>query len=285
MSFDSRIVARAANTLRQDIVKMLTAAGSGHPGGSLSAADILATIYFGDILRYRPDQPDWPGRDRFILSKGHAAPVLYATLARAGYFPLDELATLRQLGSRLQGHPDMRKLPGVEVSTGSLGQGLSISSGFALGLAEAWREAECPAPGPQRVFTLLGDGELDEGQVWEAAMFAAARHLDNLVAIVDNNGLQIDGHLEEVLDLGDISAKFEAFGWQVFSCDGNDVGQVHAALLEAIATTAKPAVVLAHTIKGKGVSFMEDQCGWHGKAPSQEQCAKACQELEDANGE
>lgn len=264
---------------------MLTAAGSGHPGGSLSAADILATIYFGDILRYRPDQPDWPGRDRFILSKGHAAPVLYATLARAGYFPLDELATLRQLGSRLQGHPDMRKLPGVEVSTGSLGQGLSISSGFALGLAEAWREAECPAPGPQRVFTLLGDGELDEGQVWEAAMFAAARHLDNLVAIVDNNGLQIDGHLEEVLDLGDISAKFEAFGWQVFSCDGNDVGQVHAALLEAIATTAKPAVVLAHTIKGKGVSFMEDQCGWHGKAPSQEQCAKACQELEDANGE
>lgn len=262
-----------ASRIRCDIVSMLADAGSGHPGGSLSAADIVATLYFGGIMDYDPAEPYRPNRDRFILSKGHAAPVLYAALARAGYFPLEELHTLRRLGSRLQGHPDSKKLPGVEVCTGSLGQGLSISAGLALGLRGS-NEAGT-------VFTLLGDGEVEEGQVWEAAMFAAHNHLDNLVAIIDNNTLQIDGHTYEVVDPGDIGAKLVAFGWHTIEVDGHDIAALSTALLTAKDYKGAPVAVIAHTVKGKGVSFMEDQACWHGKAPDRVQCAKALCEIED----
>jgi transketolase len=258
--------------MRSDILKIITLAGSGHPGGSLSAADIVATLYFGDVLRYRPDQPDWPARDRFILSKGHAAPVLYAALAQAGYFEAKELATLRKLGSRLQGHPDSRKLPGVEVSTGSLGQGLSIAAGCAYGLRASGQD-------DPRVYVLLGDGELQEGQVWEAALFAGHQALGNLIAIVDNNGLQIDGATEEVLSLGNIAAKFAAFGFSTQEIDGHDILAIKDALTKAAAYREGPVAIIAHTVKGKGISFMENQCGWHGKAPSEELCDKALAEL------
>jgi len=267
----ARIEAIAA-AMRSDILKMITLAGSGHPGGSLSAADIVATLYFGDVLRYRADQPDWPERDRFILSKGHGAPVLYSALAQAGYFDASELSTLRKLGSRLQGHPDSQKLPGVEVSTGSLGQGLSIASGLAYGLA-------MDGQNEQQVYVLLGDGELQEGQVWEAAMFASHNHLGNLVAIIDNNNLQIDGALDEVVGLGDIAAKFEAFGFKVLEIDGHDIPAIKKALTEARAYSEGPVAIIAHTIKGKGISFMENQASWHGKAPSAEQCDAALTEL------
>lgn len=261
-----------ARTIRCDIIRMLTASGSGHPGGSLSAADIMAALFFGGILDYRASNPTWEQRDRFILSKGHAAPVLYATLARAGYFPTDELLTLRKLGSRLQGHPDSKKLPGVEVCTGSLGQGLSISSGLALALRMDGNSAS--------VFTLLGDGEIEEGQVWEAALFASHEKLSNLIAIVDNNHLQIDGHTNEVVDSCDVGARFAAFGWHVLPVDGHDVAALLDVLSEAKAYAEGPVVVVAQTVKGKGVSFMEDQVGWHGKAPNAEQCAAALAELE-----
>ncbi|MDR1184177.1 MAG: transketolase [Coriobacteriales bacterium] len=285
MAFDVEVTKRKAAEMRCDILKMITLAGSGHPGGSLSATDIVATLFFGDIVHYRADEPDWPGRDRFILSKGHAAPVLYAALARAGYFELSELSTLRKFGSRLQGHPDSQKLPGVEVATGSLGQGLSVATGMAYGLTANVQDRQA-ADGQatdtelvQRVFVLLGDGELQEGQVWEAALFAAHRRLGNLIAIVDNNNLQIDGALDEVVGLGDIGAKFAAFDWKVFETDGHDISALRRTLEEALAWGEGPAVVIAHTVKGKGVSFMEDQCGWHGKAPSDEQCDNALDEL------
>jgi transketolase len=289
MGFDATEIRRRAAAMRCDILKMIALAGSGHPGGSLSAADILAVLYFGEVVRHRPNEPTWEGRDRFILSKGHAAPVLYATLAHAGYFEVSELATLRSFGSRLQGHPDSRKLPGVEVATGSLGQGLSIAAGMAYGLAASGRSEQseqnehgsAPASSAiQQVFVLLGDGELQEGQVWEAAMFAAHQRLGNLVAIVDNNNLQIDGALEEVVGLGDIPAKFTAFGWKALEVDGHNVTQLKQALEEASAHTGGPVVIVAHTVKGRGVSFMENQCGWHGKAPSDEQCDRALAELE-----
>ena len=271
MGFQPSAVKRAAAVMRSDILKMITAAGSGHPGGSLSATDVVATLYFGDVLRYRATEPNWPGRDRFILSKGHAAPVLYAVLAQAGYFERSELATLRKFGSRLQGHPDSLKLPGVEVSTGSLGQGLSIAAGLAYGLVASGQDE-------QRVYVLLGDGELQEGQVWEAAMFAAHRGLSNLIAIIDNNNLQIDGHLDEVVGLGDIAAKFKAFGFNTVEIDGHDPADIHAALQAAMTATA-PTAIVAHTVKGKGVSFMENQAGWHGKAPNGELCDQALAEL------
>jgi transketolase len=212
---DPNALAKTCRQMRRDIVEMVGAAGSGHPGGSLSSVEIVASLYFG-VMRHDPARPDWPERDRFVLSKGHAAPVLYAALAAAGYFPREELATLRKLGSRLQGHPDARKLPGVEVSTGSLGQGLALANGLALALR---LDAAATASIDDRtVFCLLGDGELQEGSVWEAAMFAAHYRLDNVVAIVDANGLQIDGATSEVMDLGDIGAKFAAFGWSVIAC-------------------------------------------------------------------
>ncbi|HIW76178.1 MULTISPECIES: transketolase [Gordonibacter] len=259
---------RRANEMRVDIVRMIAEAGSGHPGGSLSCTDILCALYFGGVMEHDPANPTWEGRDRFILAKGHAAPALYAVLAQAGYFPREELLTLRKLGSRLQGHPDSNQLPGVEVSTGSLGQGLSIAAGAAAGLKLEGA--------PQAVFTLLGDGECQEGQVWEAAMFAAHRGLDNLVAIVDRNGLQIDGRTSDVCDPGDVAAKFTAFGWDAREVDGHDIPALVEALSAAKADrTGTPHVLVARTIKGKGVPFMEDQAGWHGKAPNAEQLEEA----------
>ncbi|MDI6843809.1 MAG: transketolase [Anaerosomatales bacterium] len=271
---DVGAVEELARGMRCDIVEMLAEAGSGHPGGSLSAADIVAVLY-GAVLRHDPARPDDPDRDRFVLSKGHAAPVLYAALARTGYFGRDHLKTLRKLGSMLQGHPDSTKTPGVEISTGSLGQGLAVSNGMALALRRDGRT------GPT-VFCLLGDGELQEGEVWEAAMFAPHHGLTNVVAIVDHNGLQIDGACSEVMCLGDIAQKFRAFGWDAVECDGHDV----PGLLETLGTAreraeaaGRPAAVVCHTVKGKGVSFMEGNADWHGKAPNREEAAAALAEL------
>jgi transketolase len=261
--------------MRRDIIEMVGGAGSGHPGGSLSAVEIVATLY-GAVMRHDPADPHLPGRDRFVLSKGHAAPVLYAALAEHGYFPREELSTLRKLGSRLQGHPDMRKLPGVEVSTGSLGQGLALSNGMALGLRLDGVEENGPT-----VFCLLGDGECQEGEVWEAAMLASHYRLTNLVAIVDLNGLQIDGPTRDVMDVSDIGDKFAAFGWTVMACDGHAVEGLYDALTRAKAGTVGPVVIVARTTKGKGVSFMENLCDWHGKAPNADECARALAELSE----
>ena len=264
-----------ANDIRCDIVRMIAEAGSGHPGGSLSCTDILVALYFGGVLDHDPADPARADRDRFILGKGHAAPALYATLAHAGYFGRDELMTLRKLGSRLQGHPDSNQVPGVEVSTGSLGQGLSIAAGAAAG----FKLEGVPAS----VFCLLGDGECQEGQVWEAAMFAAHRGLDNLVAIVDRNGLQIDGRTCDVCDPGDLGAKFAAFGWDAREVDGHDIGALTCALGAAKADRGgKPHAFIARTVKGRGVPFMENEAGWHGKAPNAEQAARALAALEGA---
>ena len=258
--------------MRIDIVRMIAEAGSGHPGGSLSCADILCALYFGGVMKHDPNNPKAADRDRFILAKGHAAPALYAALAHAGYFPREELGTLRKLGSRLQGHPDSDLVPGVEVSTGSLGQGLSIAAGLAAGQKLAEDE--------HAVFALLGDGECQEGQVWEAAMFAAHNKLDNLIAIVDRNQLQIDGRTCDVCDPGDLDAKFAAFGWDVSQVDGHDI----EALISVFATakedrSGKPHAVIAHTVKGKGVSFMENEAGWHGVAPNDDELERALDEL------
>lgn len=277
-SFDAAEVRRRAARMRYDIVEMIAEAGSGHPGGSLSAADIVATLYFGGVLHHDPTNPQWPGRDRFVLSKGHAAPVLYSALADAGYFGRDHLTTLRKLGSMLQGHPDSKKTPGVEVSTGSLGQGLSVGAGLALGLRGG---DDPPHPSDRHVFVLLGDGELQEGQVWEAAMFAAHHNVTNLVAIVDENGLQIDGACMDVMCLGEVEQKFASFGWKTISVDGHDVEALHDALLSAREQEG-PVVVVAKTVKGKGVSFMENNPGWHGKAPSPEERETALAELSAA---
>lgn len=263
--------AQVCRSMRRDIIDMVHQAGSGHPGGSLSSVEILATLYTS-ILNHDPARPDMPERDRFVLSKGHAAPVLYAALAEAGYLPREELSTLRKLGSRLQGHPDMRKLPGVEVSTGSLGQGLALANGLAMAL----RLDGLAGP---TVFCLMGDGELQEGSVWEAAMLSAHYGLDNLVGIVDLNGLQIDGATCEVMDLGDVSAKFASFGWMVMSCDGHSTDELSETLSAARDHEGGPVVVLARTTKGRGVSFMENLCGWHGKAPDAEERALALAEL------
>ncbi len=266
-----------AQGLRADIIDMICKAKSGHPGGSLSCIDILCALYFGGVMRYDAADPELPARDRFILAKGHAAPALYATLAKAGFIPHDELGTLRKLGSRLQGHPDSSLVPGVEVSTGSLGQGLSISCGLACGL-------RLDGSG-STVFALLGDGECEEGQVWEAAMFAAHQRLGNLVAIIDANGLQIDGAVCDVCDPGDLGAKFAAFGWKVSSVDGHDLGQLVEAFCQAKAYDGNaPQAIVARTVKGKGVSFMEGQCGWHGKAPSEAEADAALSELAGTEG-
>lgn len=272
---DSSRLAGKANEIRVDIVSMIAQAGSGHPGGSLSCADILTALYFGGVMEHDSADPKKEGRDWFFLAKGHAAPALYAALAHAGYFPREELSTLRKLGTRLQGHPDSNQLPGVEVSTGSLGQGLSIAAGTAAGLALDGK--------PGCVFALLGDGECEEGQVWEAAMFAAHRKLGNLVAIVDNNGLQIDGKITDVCNPEDLGAKFEAFGWDVVDVDGHDIQTLVEVLGAAKAAAGdKPHAVIARTVKGKGVSFMENQAGWHGKAPNAEQRDAALAELQAA---
>ena len=269
---DTAALQAKATDIRKDILTMITEAGSGHPGGSLSCTDILTALYFGGVMDYNPADPHKPGRDRFILAKGHAAPALYATLAHAGFFPIDELHTLRKLGTRLQGHPDSNLLPGVEVSTGSLGQGLSVAAGLAAGLRLTGEDG--------LVFTVLGDGECEEGQVWEAAMFAAHQKLGRLVAIIDNNELQIDGCIHDVCDPGDLGAKFAAFGWDVREVDGHDISALIEALSAAKATDGTaPIAVIAHTVKGKGVSFMENQAGWHGKAPSREELDTALADL------
>ncbi|WP_177224003.1 transketolase [Neomoorella thermoacetica] len=259
-----------ARRIRRDIVRMVGAAGSGHPGGSLSAVEIMTALYF-KVMRLDPERPDWPERDRFVLSKGHAAPVLYAALAERGFFAVDKLDTLRRLGSPLQGHPDRKSLPGVEVSTGSLGHGLAVANGMALAGRLDGRD--------YRVYVLLGDGELEEGMVWEGAMAAAHYRLDNLTAIVDHNHLQIDGRVEEVMSPEPVADKFRAFGWEVMTIDGHDFGQILDALERAREVKGKPTVIIAETIKGKGVSFMENQAGWHGKAPKPEEVEKALAEL------
>ncbi len=264
-----------ARNIRKDILIMLANAGSGHTGGSLSATDIVTALYFSK-MRHDPWNPKWPERDRFILSKGHAAPLLYAVLARSGYFDRKELMTLRRLGSRLQGHPDCKVLPGVEMSTGSLGQGLSIGNGIAM--------AGKLNKNNYRVYVLLGDGENQEGQVWEAAMTAAHYRLDNLCAILDRNGLQIDGQVEEVMSIEPIVDKWRAFGWDVLEIDGHDMNQILLAFDKAEGTKGKPTMVVAHTIKGKGVSFFEGKVEYHGIAPTKEELERALAELGTPQG-
>jgi len=262
---------RQAKLVRTEILRMLTIAGSGHTGGSLSAADIVTALYFSK-MRYKSDDPTWRERDRFILSKGHAAPLLYAVLALAGFFDKLILKTLRRLGSPLQGHPCSRVLPGVEISTGSLGQGLSVSNGMAIGMKMDNLGS--------RVYCLLGDGEIQEGQVWEAAMTAAHYKLDNLCAIVDLNGLQIDGPVSKVKAIEPVASKWSAFGWNVIDIDGHDMNEILDALDDAEMVKTKPSVILAHTIKGKGVSFFEGKVEYHGVAPTQEELEKALIEME-----
>ena len=263
---------KTANEIRKGIVTALHSAKAGHPGGSLSATEIFTYLYFEE-MNVDPKDPKKADRDRFVLSKGHTAPGLYSTLAQKGFFPKEDLVTLRHTGSYLQGHPDMKHIPGVDMSSGSLGQGISAAVGMAI--AGKLDNAD------YRVYTLLGDGEIQEGQVWEASMLAAHRHLDNLVVIVDNNGLQIDGRIEDVNSPYPIDKKFEAFNFHVINvADGNDMDQLKAAFDEAKATKGMPTAIIMKTVKGKGVSFMENQAGWHGKAPNDEQYAQAMADLE-----
>ncbi len=263
-----------ANEVRKGIIESVHAAKAGHPGGSLSAAEIFTYLYFAE-MNVNPECPKDPERDRFVLSKGHTAPGLYAALAQKGYFPVEDLLTLRQIGSHLQGHPCRQHTPGIDMSSGSLGQGISAACGMALA-GKLQKKS-------YRVYTLLGDGELEEGQVWEAAMFAAAKKLDNLVVIVDNNGLQIDGPVEEVNSPYPIDKKFESFQFHVINvADGNDFAQLEAAFREARETRGVPTAIIARTIKGKGVSFMENQVSWHGTAPDDGQYETAMEELKKA---
>ena len=261
---------KVANEVRKGIVTSVHAAKAGHPGGSLSAADIFTYLYFEE-MNVDPKDPEKADRDRFVLSKGHTAPGLYSALALKGYFPVEDLETLRHLGSYLQGHPDMKHIPGVDMSSGSLGQGISAAVGMAI--AGKMDNAD------YRVYTLLGDGEIQEGQVWDASMMAGFRKLDNLVVSVDNNNLQIDGAIDEVCSPYPIDKKFEAFNFHVINIDGNDFDQIDAAFKEARATKGMPTAIIAHTVKGKGVSFMENQVGWHGTAPNDEQYAVAMEDL------
>ena len=262
---------KKAHEIRKYTLTSIGKLGVGHIGGSLSLPEVLAVLYF-DVMNIDPADPKKPDRDRFVLSKGHVSPCYYGVLAEKGFFPREELMTFRQLHSRLQGHPDAKKLPGVDASTGSLGQGVSIANGMALGAKLLGKDT--------KVFVLCGDGELQEGQIWEAFMSAAHYHLDNLTVLIDWNGLQIDGSNDEVMSLGDLPAKLRAFGFDLHEvADGNDIEQVLAAY-DAPAVPGKPKCILAHTVKGKGVSFMENQAGWHGKAPNAEQRAQALKELE-----
>ncbi|MGX9758566.1 transketolase [Clostridioides difficile] len=265
-----------ARIIRRSIVSMIHRAKSGHPGGSLSVVEILTALYF-DEMNVDSSNPKMEDRDRFVLSKGHAAPALYATLAEKGYFDKEELNGLRKIGRMLQGHPDMKGTPGVEISTGSLGQGFSAACGMAM--------ASKLDNAPWNVYTLLGDGEVQEGIVWEAAMSAAHYKLDNLIAFLDNNGLQIDGNIESVMNLGSIVDKFKAFGWNVIEIDGHDFDQIFAALDIAKSTVKKPTMIVAKTIKGKGISFMENQAGWHGTAPNDAELEQALLELGGADNE
>ena len=267
---------KIANNVRKGIVTSVHSAKAGHPGGSLSAADIVTYLYFEE-MNIDPKNPKMENRDRFVLSKGHTAPGLYSALANRGYFPVEELTTLRKLGSRLQGHPCMQDTPGVDMSSGSLGQGISAAAGMALSAKLDNRDF--------RVYTLLGDGEIQEGQVWEASMFAGFRKLDNLVVIVDNNGLQIDGPVDQVCSPYPIDKKFEAFNFHVINIDAHDFDQIRAAFKEARETTGMPTAIIAHSVKGKGVSFMENNVSWHGTAPNDEQYAVAMADLEKIDEE
>lgn len=256
--------------VRADIVRMTSAAGSGHPGGSLSAVELMTALYF-NVMNHRSDNPEWSERDRFFLSKGHACPVVYSVMARTGYFPVDELVTLRKCGTRLQGHPSCKMLPGIEVSSGSLGQGLSIANGVALAARLNNK--------PYRAYVLMGDGELQEGQIWEAMMTAAHYKLDNVCALVDYNGLQIDGDVEQVMGIAPLAQKWQSFNWHTIEIDGHDMSQVLDAYAEARATKGKPSVIIAKTVKGKGVSYMENVAGWHGKTPNSEELQKALEDI------
>ena len=264
---------KKANEVRQSIVTALHSAKSGHPGGSLSAADIMTYLYFEE-MNVDPKNPKMADRDRFVLSKGHVAPALYSVLAHKGYFPVEDLVTLRHTGSYLQGHPDMKHIPGVDMSAGSLGQGLSC----AVGMAQAGKMDDKD----YQVYAMCGDGEIQEGQIWEAAMWAGAHHLDNLTVIVDNNNLQIDGTVEEVCSPYPIDKKFEAFNFHVININGNDMEEIRNAFAEAKKVKGMPVAIIAKTTKGKGVSFMENQVGWHGKAPNDEQYEQAMEELKKA---
>lgn len=261
---------KTAVTVRRDIVEMIHNVNSGHPGGSLSATDLVTALYF-NIMNHEPSKPDWEDRDRFILSKGHACPVLYSCMARTGYFPLEELKTLRRIDSRIQGHPEVRKLPGIEASTGSLGQGLSIGIGLALGAKLQGKTF--------RSFVLMGDGEINEGQVWEAALYAGNKKLDNLVAIVDVNRQQLDGWVKDIMPLDPLADKWKAFGWEVLEIDGHNMEEIVATFQKAETIKGKPTVILANTTKGKGVSFMENNLEFHGAAPNKEQLEQALKEL------
>lgn len=264
-------LAKIAKQTRRYIIEMITAAKSGHPGGSLSAVEIVTTLYF-DALKHDPANPQWPDRDRFLLSKGHACPVLYAAMAQCGYTPIDELNSLRKLGSIYQGHPDVRFIPALEASTGSLGQGLSLGIGMAL--------AARLNHSPSRTYVVLGDGECQEGQIWEAAMFAGKNAVDNLVCIVDYNHIQLDGFTKDILDLEPFTDKWKSFNWHVIKVDGHDIASLQKAYTEAAATKGLPTVIIANTVKGKGVSFMENNPKFHGAAPSAEEAKQALQELQ-----
>lgn len=264
-----------ANELRETVLTMIYEAKSGHPGGSLSISDVVTALYF-DEARVDPSNPKWPERDRIVLSKGHCCPVIYGALAMKEYFDFDEIYKLRKIGSILQGHPDMKKTPGIDITSGSLGQGLSVSVGMALG---AKRDNL-----PTRVYTILGDGEIQEGQVWEAAMAASKYKLDNMVAIVDCNNLQVDGCCSDIMPVEPLDAKWTSFGWEVITIDGHDMGQILDAFAKAKQIQGKPVCILAKTVKGKGVSYMENVCDWHGKAPNKEEYTTALNELKCVGG-
>ena len=272
-SSEKKQLSLTANRVRQHIIEGTFNAKSGHPGGSLSAADVITYLYFKE-MKVDPSNPKWEDRDRFVLSKGHAAPALYGAVAVKGFFPEDEIKNLRKPTSFLQGHPDMRKVPGVDMSTGSLGQGVSCAVGMALNGKITGKD--------YRVYSVLGDGEIQEGQVWEAAMFASHKKLDNLTIFIDNNNLQIDGTMEEVNSPYPIPEKFAAFGWNTVEIDGHDFDQIEDAIAQAKSVKDKPTAVIMHTVKGKGVSFMENQVGWHGVAPNAEQYENAMNELKTA---
>ncbi len=267
-----QMLEQKANLIRQHVIEMTYEACSGHPGGSLSATDILATLYF-HIMRHDPENPDWPDRDRFVLSKGHGAPALYAALAEAGYFPVEELKTLRKLGTRLQGHPSMRHLPGIDMSTGSLGQGLSAAIGMALGGKLDRKD--------HYIYVIMGDGEIEEGSIWEAAMSGSHYKLDHIVAFLDRNRLQIDGKTAQVMSVAPVKEKWEGFGWNVISINGHDISEIIRAVNEAKKNEGRPSIIISHTIKGKGVSFMEGSLNFHGKAPNKEQYEIALRELRE----
>ncbi len=258
-----------SSEVRKDVIKMLGKANSGHPGGSLSIVDILVTLYYR-VMKVDPKNPDWEDRDRLVLSKGHGCPALYSVLARRGYFNMDQLGTLRQLGSMLQGHPDMKRTPGIDVSVGSLGQGLSVAVGLALGARLKNKD--------YKIYAIIGDGEMQEGQIWEALMASIHYKLDNLTIVLDYNKLQIDGTNNEVLSLGNVKDRMQAFGFNVYEIDGHNYDEIYGAL-SALAISQKPKFIIAHTIKGKGVSFMENKVEWHGKAPNNEEITKALIEL------